>query len=154
MRTVFIAFWLLLPVAIAAEFSAGMGAYMAFLDQPPAPVYGASLRIPLPARFGVRPEFWTGTQGAWTHTVVGGSVTYDLSRRNRRVVPYIVGTVGAVFSTYDPIAYTSTARAALVGFGVRYSFADKWVIDGEFRAGQSAYPLTTFQIGYRWNKRK
>ena len=66
---------------------------------------------------------------------MGGSVTYDLSRPSRRVGPYIVGTAGAVFSTYDRIAYTSTARAALVGFGVRYNFADNWVIDGEFRAG-------------------
>jgi hypothetical protein len=81
MRTAFIAFWLLLPTVIAAEFSAGMGAFMAFLDEPPAPVYGASLRIPSLARPGGRPEFWTGIQGAWTHSIVGGSVTYGLPPR-------------------------------------------------------------------------
>jgi len=142
---------ILLAPADGGELLATAGSYKRFLDEPATFAYGAALRIPVMRRLAVRPEIIADHGRYYSNVLALGSVTFDFTDPGGKAVGYVVGSAGGLRTREDAI-FTATTWSALAGVGVRFPIAGKWTGAAEFRAGMPAFPLVTFNIGYRFGK--
>jgi hypothetical protein len=135
--------------ADAPEILGSVGYFRAFLDEPGEFAGGAALRIPVVRRLAIRPEFIVSNQRGYTHALVIGSATVDVSDPHKPVVAYISGGGGFIRTHAKSIGYSYSEGLALAGAGVRFVLGDRWTAGSEFRLGTSGFPLITFNIGIR-----
>lgn len=138
---------------LAADVLATFGSYRRYLDEPPAFTYGAAVKIPVTRRFAVRPEFLGDNGRVYSHLLALGSVTGDFTSPEKVAVGYWVASAGGVRERQGFSAFNFWTWAVLGGVGVRFPIGERWTAAAEFRAGLPAFPLVTFNVGYRWGRR-
>ena len=141
-------------VCSAVDLTAAIGAYKPYLDERPGLIQGGAVRIPISHRIALRPEILTGGISSYSHVLGLASVTFDFTDPGNGAVGYVVGSAGAARTRDRRISYVSVQRALLGGAGVRFAFANHWTAGAELRVGETAFPLVTFNVGYRWRIRK
>ncbi len=139
-------------VSHSAEVLATFGSYRRYLDEPAAFSSGVSVKIPVTLRISVRPEFLADGGRVYSNLLALGSVTGDFTDPGKAVVGYWVASGGIVQTREEAFAFNAWQWAALGGAGVRFALTQNWSAAAEFRAGMPAFPLVTFNVGYRWGK--
>ena len=148
-----LAIWFVANCCSAAELSATFGSYKRYLDEPNSVTYGGSIRIPLARRWSVRPEVLVDNGGNFSNVLALGSVMFDFTDPDKRAVGYAVFTAGTVQTMEQRISFSASRWLGAGGAGVRFALSDRWVAAAEVRAGMPAFPLITFNLGYRWGRR-
>jgi hypothetical protein len=136
----------------AAEFLATLGSYKRYLDEPAAVAFGVALKIPVHRRFSIRPEFLFDNGRNYSSVLALASVTGDFTQPEKPVVGYWVAGAGGVRTRERALAFVPLQWAVLGGLGMRFAIRERWTAVAEFRAGWPAFPLVTFNIGYRWGR--
>jgi hypothetical protein len=137
----------------AAELSATFGSYKRYLDEPDSATYGGSIRIPLARRWSVRPEVLVDNGRNFSNVLALGTVMFDFTDPDKRAVGYAVFSAGTVQTMEQHISFSASHWLGAGGAGVRFALSDQWVAAAEVRAGMPAFPLITFNLGYRWGRR-
>jgi hypothetical protein len=136
------------------EVFATTGAVKGYLDEPFKFAGGAGARIPFFDRLALRPEFLVANDPRFSHRYVLGSVTYDVNDPRRTTALYLVGGGGWVSVRDRAIPYSFGEGEFVGGAGFRFALGERVTFSTEFRAGKSALPLVTAQIGFRLGKRR
>ena len=134
----------------AIDFNAHVGTNKPYLDERAGVTGGASVRFPVTRRLSIRPEALAGTIPNYSHTLILASMTFDFTDPANRAVGYVVGGGGGVRTRDSWSQYTNWSATALAGAGVRVRLSDRWITGAEFRIGLNAFPMVTFNLGYRW----
>jgi hypothetical protein len=141
-------------VCQAAEVLVAVGSYKRFLDEPAALTGGVAVKIPVSSRFSVRSEYLADNSKNYPNRLVLGSLVGDFTDPDKRAVGYWVASAGGVRTGDEYIAFNAWRWALFGGVGVRFAIRERWTAAAEFRAGWPAFPLVTFNVGYRWGKGK
>ena len=137
----------------AAELSATFGSYKRYLDEPNSATYGGSIRIPLARRWSVRPEVLVDNGKNFSNVLALGSVMFDFTDPDKRAVGYAVFSAGTVQTLDQRISFSASHWLGAGGAGVRFALSEHWIAAAEMRVGMPAFPLITFNLGYRWGRR-
>ena len=140
--------------AAAAEILAAVGSYRRYLDEPAALTCGLAAKFPVTRRLSIRPEFLIDNGRYYSNRLALGSVTGDFTDPEKTAVGYWVAGGGGVRTREESFAFNVWQWALLGGVGVRFAVGERWTAAAEFRTGMPAFPLVTFNIGYRWRKGK
>jgi hypothetical protein len=136
------------------EIFASAGAAKPYLDEPFKFAAGAGARFPFFDRLALRPEFLVANDRRFSHRFLLGSVTYDINDPRHAAVFYLIGGGGWVSVRDKAIPYSWGDGEFVGGAGFRFALGDRVTISTELRAGKSALPLATAQIGFRLGKRR
>lgn len=140
------------PLSQGQEILGTVGSYRRYLDEAQAATYGAAFRMPISRRFSIRPEVLADNHKWYPSLLLLGSLTGDFTDPRKPVVGYWVVSAGAIATKERSISFDRWHWAALAGVGARMHFGRHWTGAAEFRVGALAFPLVTFNIGYRWPK--
>jgi hypothetical protein len=112
---------------------------------------GGSVRFYVTRRLSFEPEFLylrnTSRDQDW---VVLPNVVFDLTRRDARVKPYVVGGVGMLWnrSLTGRGYYTSSEALVSGGLGAKIFLTERWFVAPEVRIGVEPFVRVTGSIGY------
>ena len=112
---------------------------------------GTNVRLYVTPKISIGPEL-TYVQGdGHTHTMLTGNVTWDVRRPQARVVPFLVGGVGA-FQTRERFVreiYTSYDPSFTAGGGVRTTIGSRVTAGAEARIGWELHLRVNAFVGVR-----
>ena len=135
-------------VEVRATFgAAGFGDELEY----PHVVAGGSVRFYITRRFSVEPELLYMRRSADDQDYLFvPAVAYDLADPRKRVVPYVIGGVGA-FQHRGRFGTSPTTWSADAGAGVKIFLNDRVFVAPEARIGYVGYEATaraTVSVGY------
>lgn len=111
-------------------------------------VGGGAFRFYLTRRLSVEPEFlYMRNSPNDQDYVFTPSVAFDLTDPTKKVVPYIVGGVGALHHR-GPFGTSGTSWTAGAGGGVKIFLTDRLFVAPEARVGYEPTVRGTFGVGY------
>lgn len=151
-----------------AEIKLTVGAAGFGTDQGSIPhgLAGGSVRIYVTRRFSVEPEFlYLRNSPDDQDYIIQPNVAYDLAEPTKRIVPYLIGGVGAIhhngrffgvdFVTRQPRVFDTsfTSWTASGGAGVKIFLTKRLYIAPEARVGREPSVRGTVSIGYVFSGR-
>ena len=133
----------------------------------PHVLVGGSFRFYVTRRISVEPEFlYLRHSENDEDYIVQPNVAVDLREPNKKVVPYLIGGVGAIhhratFHFFDsntggprPFDVSSTTWTASAGVGVRIFVTDRVFVSPETRVGREPTVRATVSVGYVFSGRR
>lgn len=120
-------------------------------------VGGASARFYVTRRLSIEPELLYMRYSDFDRDYVfNANVAYDITDPRKKVVPYVVGGVGALHHTdnFGGFTVSSTSLTVNGGGGVKIFVSDRLFIAPEFRVGLEPTARATVGVGYVFSGRK
>ena len=138
----------------AADLKGSFG-FTGFLDEGSQNhiLAGGSGRIYLTRRFSIEPEFqYLHLNSRHYDIALVPNIIWDFG--GRRIVPYVAGGVGLLYTSQDfgPTTFSNTDAFVTAGGGVKLYFADHWFIAPDIRVGFEPHLRISAGIGYTWRR--
>lgn len=128
---------------------ATVGFVKKYLDEPMDFAAGGSVRVNLPRRFGVEPEFLVSRGSRFNQWSFVPNVTFDLTSPRGRVTPYVTGGVGYLHELDKSINYRRSDLTWNGGIGARVRLGGRLFAAPEFRLVDLA-PRVSLGLGYQF----
>ena len=126
-----------------------VGLVKKYLDEPADFAAGGAIRVNLPRRFGVEPEFLVSRGSRFNQWSFVPNVTFDLSGSRGRITPYVTGGVGYLHELDKSINYKRGDLTWNGGIGARLRLGGMLFAAPEFRLVDLA-PRISIGLGYEF----
>lgn len=150
-----------------AEVKGSVGGALFGDGEVPHVLVGGSFRFYVTRRISVEPEFlYLYHSENDEDFIVQPNVAVDLRKSNKKVVPYVIAGVGAIYhrGTFSGLDFNTgafrsfdvsdTTWTASAGAGVRIFVSDRVFILPEARIGREPGTRATISVGYLFSGRK